>query len=284
MSQASRRTGTGVQDRSERMRSRVAVVVTVLLHLLLVLLVMWSPPITMTTTESGDAGGSMDVTFIDDSLRPPPRAPKPVTRTTTPRKHVKPAPKARRIRTTLVVQSQDPVPPDMADSSDTPTPSPPTEPTPPSESASPPAGAPDATTAQPTRTWGQPPGMLPQATAPTNMGLARGTASNGSRGGASSGTSMEAEGYQVYYELIADARLRAWREQGMTELFMPLPGTRRLMVCPLEIVLRRGSGPCRMVEPDAPELKKIGDARDVVSMEQVYKLGELVWSGPGAYR
>jgi hypothetical protein len=70
----------------------------------------------------------------------------------------------------------------------------------------------------------------------------------------------------------------------MTELFLPLPGTRRYMVCPLEIALRRDSGECRLVEPDAPELEAIGDARDVITMQRVYKLGEVLWSGPGAYR
>lgn len=95
---------------------------------------------------------------------------------------------------------------------------------------------------------------------------------------------MEVDGYQVYYELISETRLRAWRDQGMTELFLPLPGTRRYMVCPLEVALRRGSGACRMVEPDAPELEAIGDARQVINMQRVYKLGEVVWRGPGPYK
>lgn len=95
---------------------------------------------------------------------------------------------------------------------------------------------------------------------------------------------MEVGGYQVYYDLLDEARLRAWRDQGMTELFLPLPGTRRLMVCPLEVALRRESSACRLVEPDAPELKNIGDARDVITMQRVYRLGEVLWSGPGAYR
>ena len=43
-------------------------------------------------------------------------------------------------------------------------------------------------------------------------------------------------------------------------------------------------GPCRLLEPDSPELAKIGDAREVINMQKVYRLGEEVWSGPGPYR
>jgi hypothetical protein len=53
------------------------------------------------------------------------------------------------------------------------------------------------------------------------------------------------------------------------------------MVCPLEVALRRGSSECRMVDPDSPQLKVIGDARDVINIQRVYHLGEMVWSGPG---
>ena len=83
---------------------------------------------------------------------------------------------------------------------------------------------------------------------------------------------------------VDENRLRAWRDQGMTELFLPLPGTRRLMVCPLDIALRRDSGECRLVEPDDPGLKAIGDARDVITMQRIYRLGEVLWRGPGSYR
>jgi len=267
MSQASRRTGSGTRDRSERLRSRVAVFVTALVHLLLVLLAIWLPPITM-TTQGGDAGGgSLDVTFIDESLRPPPPA-RPPARPSPPRKHVKAAPKAERLQTTLVMRSEDPVPAETSE--------PPNEPEAPV--------APDETPPQPPHVWGQPPGMLPQDVARANPGPTRGAASARGQGAASAGASMEVDGYQVYYDLVRETRLREWRDQGMTELFLPLPGTRRLMVCPLELVLRRDSGECRMVEPDAPELKTIGDARDVISMQRVYKLGEVLWSGPGPYR
>src|SRR3546814_9501334 len=77
--------------------------------------------------------------------------------------------------------------------------------------------------------------MLPEDLAPVNAGPARsrGTNRGGRNDAASSGTSLEVGGYQVYYDLLDETRLRAWRDQGMTELFLPLPGTRRLMVCPL---------------------------------------------------
>ena len=70
----------------------------------------------------------------------------------------------------------------------------------------------------------------------------------------------------------------------MTEVFLPLPGVRQLMVCPLETALRRDSGACRLVEPDDPELASIGDAREVIAMYQVYRRGQPVWTGPGPYR
>jgi hypothetical protein len=43
-------------------------------------------------------------------------------------------------------------------------------------------------------------------------------------------------------------------------------------------------GPCRLLEPDDPELANIGDAREVINMQQVYRQGELVWRGPGPYK
>ncbi len=93
---------------------------------------------------------------------------------------------------------------------------------------------------------------------------------------------MGVDGFHVYYELVNETRLRAWRNQGMTELFLPMPGTRRLMVCPLEVALRRGYGECRMVEQDSPQLKVIGDAREVINIQRVYQRGDVVWSGPGS--
>src|SRR3546814_17308342 len=70
----------------------------------------------------------------------------------------------------------------------------------------------------------------------------------------------------------------------MTDPFLPRPGTRLVMVCPLEIALHRDSGACRMFEPDDPELEAIGDARDVITMQRVYRLSTVLWRGPGAHQ
>jgi hypothetical protein len=278
MSKASRKTETGARDRAEHLQRWIGVLVTVLVHLLLVLLVMLSPPITMTAPQGAAGGSSLEVTYIDLAPPPPRHAPSP--HKPAPRAPAKASPKASRIRSTLVVQANEPVPPDHPATAATEPEQPPSEPT------SAPPDAPDENAEQPARVWGQPPGMLPDDPASANRGLARSSAVNSGRSNdaSSAGPSMEVGGYQVYYDLISENRLRTWRDQGMTELFLPLPGTRRLMVCPLEVALRRGSGECRMVEPDAPELKAIGDARDGINMQQVYKQGEVVWRGPGPYR
>lgn len=127
---------------------------------------------------------------------------------------------------------------------------------------------------------------MPEQHAPLDAGRApTPSVAQGRRAqGTSSQPSMEVGGFQVLYDLVGDTRLRGWREQGMAEIFLPLPGVRQLMVCPLETALRRESGPCRLVEPDDPELAMIGDARDVLALQQVYRRGELVWRGPGPYR
>ncbi|UWX04659.1 hypothetical protein H1235_08420 [Pseudoxanthomonas sp. NC8] len=95
---------------------------------------------------------------------------------------------------------------------------------------------------------------------------------------------MEVGGYQVVYDLLGELRLQAWMENGIKELSIPLPGTRYLMVCPAEVALRRGSSKCRLVEPGDPQLKTIGDARQVITVMNVYHRGEMVWRGPGPYR
>lgn len=277
MSKASRRTGPGADDLAERWQPRIAALVTALVHLLLVLLVMLAPPITTSSPQGGAAGSRMAVTYIDESLQvPPPPVQPPTPRKTPPRKPRKAAPSPSRVRTTLVVQADAPVPPDASDSPQQQ----------PNEPPSAPPEVPREITRRPQQRWGQPPGMLPQDLAPVNAGMARSTAVDSGRrtDAATSGGGLEVGGYQVYYDLLDEARLRTWREQGMTELFLPLPGTRRLMVCPLEIALHRDSGACRLVEPDSPELKTIGDARDVLTMQRIYRLGEVLWRGPGAYR
>lgn len=275
MSPAPRRTGHGSPDRSERLQSWTAALSSALLHLLLLLLVLWAPPITVTQSRDGAAGSRMEVTYINDTLRPP--SPVPPDTPAPPRKPAEPEPRAVRVQTTPVDRADDSTALRVVDIPAT-APAPAPAPAPPD---------PPARTAQrPGHVWGQPPGMLPEDHAPVNAGRARSPAVNRgrTRDVAASGSSMEVGGYQVYYDLLDETRLRAWRDAGMTELFLPLPGTQRLMVCPLETALRRESGACRLVEPDDPGLADIGDARDVITMQRVYRLGEVLWSGPGAYR
>src|SRR3546814_7055669 len=100
MSKASRRTGAGAPDPTERLQTWTAALVTALLHGLLVLLVMLAPPITVTPPQEGGAAGSrLQVTYIDETLRPPSPAPVPPPRPEPPRKRPAPAPPANRVQT-----------------------------------------------------------------------------------------------------------------------------------------------------------------------------------------
>lgn len=299
MTRASRPADASHPHRTDRRQRWVAALVTALLHALLIWLAMLATPVTVSDPQGMDAGGALQVVYIDETTQPPPPTPAPAQPPATT------AAATTRVQTTLVTDPADAVPPDADSTADrpapprpsapAPTPSQPTPPAPPVEPVEtppPPAPAPEASTAQPlprpAYMRGQPPGMLPRAAAPTGTsagaspraGAGRGRASNPG----STGTSMEVDGYQVIYELISEDLLREWRDEGITELFLPLPGTRRIMVCPLEVALRRGSGDCRMVEPDDPELARISDARDVLLMQRVYRLGQPLWRGPGAYR
>ncbi len=273
MSKASSRADARSQPRIERVQHWFAVLFSALLHLLLVLLAMLSSPITVTTPQgaASDAGSRMAVDFIGRT--PPPLSPAVAS---------KPAatpPASSPVQSTLVERADDPVPPNVPDVA--------TQDPAPAPAATAPTTPPPSTTPQRrSHIWGQPPGMLQENLAPVNAGLARRpTIERGRGNGASSAdASMEVGGYQVYYDLLSETRLRAWRDQGMTELFIPLPGIRQYMVCPLETALRRESGPCRLLEPDSPELDTIGDAREAIIMQQVYRQGELVWRGPGPYR
>lgn len=270
MSNAVRPIGAGARDRDERLPAWAAALVTGLLHLLLLLVALLSPPVTVTPPEgaTGGDGGSLQVTWIGEA--PPSPQPTPVSpeRATPPPTPARAPPAATRIPPPPVVQADDPV-------------TPPFVPTPAQADA--PEHAEASPTQRPARLRGQPPGMRLEDLAPAAAGPARMPAVSRGRGSGAS-ESLEVDGYQVYYDHVHETRLREWRDQGMTELFLPLPGTRRFMVCPLEIMLRRGSGACRMVEPDAPELAAIGDARQVILMEEVYRLGKALWSGPGPYR
>lgn len=251
------------------MQRGTAVLVTVLLHLLLVLLVTRPPPITSASPQGEPNGSVMEVTLLDQTAPPAPPEPVPAMRKPVAVKKPKASRPIQRPLTTPVVQATIPMPPEATDNADTSTAAPAT----PDDQAD---NTPFEFSAR-ART---------DDAARANAALA---AKLGSRRGSNSeappaGPSMGVDGFHVYYELANEDRLRAWRKQGMTELFLPLPGTRRLMVCPLEIALRRGSGNCRMVEMDSPELNNVGDAREVIDIARVYQWGDMVWSGPGPYR
>ena len=274
MSKASTHTAAGAEARIERLQHWFAVLFSALLHVLLLLLALWSSPVTVTQPQGADAGSRMAVQFI--GLTPPPPTVAPPTIAKPAEKPAAKSPASSRVQSTPSPDAEDPLPPESRE--------PPAQ-NPPQAPAATPPPQPQLPRRR-SHVWGQPPGMLPENLAPENAGLARSPATErGRRNDASAGQpSMEVGGYQVYYDLRSETRLRTWRDQGMTELFMPLPGTRRYMVCPLETALRRESGPCRLLEPDSPELAKIGDAREAIDMQQVYRQGEVVWSGPGPYK
>ncbi|WP_380021843.1 type II toxin-antitoxin system RelE/ParE family toxin [Dokdonella ginsengisoli] len=269
MSRTSRPPVEGRQDRTERMHRWTAALVTALLHVLLVLLVTRPPDPITTATPRGGGGSRMDVTLLDQTRPPPPHDPALTVRPPAPAKPK--APRAiQRPPSTPVVQGVVPMPPEAADA---PTLPPATAPEPPE-------------TRRDTAEVGFPMRTRPDDAAQANAALAAKLSSN--RGQSDDappvGPNMGVDGFEVYYNLVDETRLRAWRDQGMTELFLPMPGTRRLMVCPLEVALRRGSGACRMIEMDSPELKSIGDAREVIGIQRVYQRGVMVWDGPGRYR
>ena len=281
MSRTARGAVNGAVDRTERVQRWTAALLTALLHVLLVLLVMAPPtPLTMTTPQGGAAGGRMEVTLSDESFGAPPPEPEPVPTVRKPVSPKKPKPSRAiaHLPSTPVAQAEPPVPREAADTSDTPSVPPANEPEPPD--------APRDTAERPAHVRGQPPGMRADDDARANAALAAKLGSNRGRSNnaAPVGPNMGVDGFHVYYGRVNENRLREWRDQGMTELFLPLPGTLRLMVCPLEVALRRGSGTCHMVDMDSPELKFIGDAREVIDIQRVYQLGDMVWSGPGPYR
>lgn len=291
------------EPRMERLQSWIAAITSALLHLLLLLVLLHSSPPLVTTPQSAAAGGRVRVDFVgeprqsEDPTRtpspPPTRAPEPVP----------PPPSGSRVQSTLVEHADDPVPPDSPFLSDgrssrrnpspfrrpnEPQPQPPSPQDDPARSqARTPTSNPPPTARRRPETWtGRPPGLIEEDIAPQNAGLSNSPSLRNGRGRdmSAAGPSMELGGYLVYYDVLSETRLRAWADQGMKELSIPLPGTRYYMVCPLEIALRRGSGKCRALDPDSPEMKTIGDAREAVTMLQVYKQGKLVWRGPGPYR
>ncbi|MGX5729515.1 type II toxin-antitoxin system RelE/ParE family toxin [Pseudoxanthomonas beigongshangi] len=274
--------------RVERLQSWIAALFSALLHLLMLLILLYSSKPTITTPQSAAGGSRVRVDFIGEpnqSENPVEAPPSPPP--TRPPEPIPPPPAASRLRSTLVERADDPLPPEAAMPSDSRS----TRRVPrfverPSESPPQPPRASSSARRRPETWTGRPPGLITEDLAPENTGLANSPALRNGRGrdAAANGPSMELGGYLVYYDVLSEARLRAWAEQGMKELSIPLPGTRYYMVCPLEIALRRGSGKCRALDPDSPEMQAIGDARQAVTMLRVYKQGELVWQGPGPYR
>jgi hypothetical protein len=302
MSSASSRTATWDEPKIERLQPWIAAAVSALLHLLMLLALLYASTPIMTTPQGAASGSRVKVEFIGEPREseqptqtpqtpPPSKAPKPVQR----------PPAASRVQSTLVEHADNPVPPDTSITSDTKTAPPipvqrPSEPQPqpPSPQDDPtrsqaqkPTTSPPPSARRRPETWtGRPPGLIEEDVAPENAGLANSPAIEDGRGRdvTAAEPSMELGGYLVYYEVLSEAKLRAWADQGMKELSIPLPGTRYYMICPLEIALKRGSGKCRALDPNSPEMDAIGDARKAVTMLQVYKQGELVWRGPGPYK
>lgn len=288
MSDASSRAATWAEPKTERLQSWIAALFSALLHLLMLLILLYASKPIVTTSQSAAGGSRVKVDFIGEPRQS--EQPTQAPQNPPPRRAAVP-PAASRVQSTLVEHTDNPVPPDTPKLSD-PVPRP-SEPQPlpqddPAQSqAQKPATSPPPSARRRPETWtGRPPGLLEEDAAPENAGLADSPAINNGRGRdvTAAGPSMELGGYLVYYDVLSETKLQAWADQGMKELFIPLPGTRYYMVCPLEIALKRSSGKCRALDPDSPDMQAVGDARKVVIMLQVYKQGELVWRGPGPYK
>lgn len=292
MSGASNRAADSAESRMERLQSWIAATASALLHLFFVFLLLYAARPTFAPPQgASSSGGRTRVQFIGEP-RPADAGPiTPPAGTDATGKRPRPQAKAKPRRATTAVNS-----PPLADApyAVSPDATPETSATP-AEASSPDEAAAGRQSRQPatsppsqrrSATWGQPPGLLPKETSPENRGTDRGMARNSTyRSGAAAGEpNMQAGGYQIIYDVLSEVRLGQWRDQGMKELSFPLPGLREYMVCPLEIVWRRGSGGCRLLDPSDPEMQRIGDAREVVIVVRVYRRGELVWRGPGPYR
>jgi plasmid stabilization system protein ParE len=261
------------QAKIERLEPWLAALISTLLHLAMVaLLLIASRPI-VTTPQGAAAGGRMKVDFLGDSAQPEPPAPASTAASSA----------SSPVQSTLVKEAKDPVPPKevkRASRQATPTPRPQPRPTPPQPDST-------STTRRQPQTWtGRPPGMLDEDISADDDGQGYDVSYERGRRNdrRASEPSMEVGGYQVYYDVHSETQLREWKAQGIREIAIILPGTTYRMVCPLEIALRRGSGKCRMVAVDSPELQAIGEARSAINMMEVYRRGEPVWRGPGPYR
>lgn len=282
MSDPSIRVESRAEPWVDRLQPWFAGFFSALLHLLMLLLLLYASTPKMTPPQGAASGGRVKVDFIGETNLPEQPTPAPPS---PPSKPVRTPRAASRVQTTLVAQSDDPVAADEATTPDAPTPPRPLEEEA-QRQAQAPAASPPPSTRRRSATWGRPPGMLDEDIATADDGLTRNASSaQGNRNDINAAEpSLEVGGYQVYYDLRSESRLRAWMEKGIKELFLPLPGTQFYMVCEAQVALDRGSGKCRLLAPDSPEMKTIGDAREVIDMIQVYRRGELVWRGPGPYR
>ena len=278
------------QDRRSPVYGRWQRGLALLLSLLIEALMFWlliaAATPTVGTPQGASGGSRMRVDLLGEAPKPEPPQPTPP----------KPKPARKRpasppVISTLVEHSSDPQPPEdpapLAEDMWSPNKSEPqpvtTPPTPTTANRS---AAPPSSQRYHQRWSGQPPGMEAQNMADQDQGngsdmlpgQGQGRTANGS------GPSLAVGGYMVYYDLHSETQLRIWQQQGMKEIFLPLPGTRYYMICPVEIALHRDAGKCRLLPPDSAELTAIGDAREVINIMQVYHKGDLVWRGPGAYR
>lgn len=286
MSDTSPRVHPGTEPTIERLQPWLAALLSALLHVLLVLILQWATPPTVSSPQGAASGGArMRVNFTGQSEQQPVQAP-PSPRPSDAPRPARPQPRTSPVRSALVEHSDNPLPPESPPTPVQATEVQPPQPAPAAQTAaqsSPPTTEPQR---HPERWTGRPPGLIEEDTAPENAGMSRSPLVSRGRQRDMAGTdgSMEVGAYQVYYDLRGEAQALEWKAQGMTELSLPLPGTHYRMVCPLQVALERGSSKCRLLEPSSPELEHIGDAREVITIMQVYHRGEMVWRGPGPYR
>ena len=267
----------------DRWQSWIGALSSVLLHVLFLLILLHAAKSKLAPPSGGGMGGArVKMEFIGQPRQGEKRPPAPAVDTPPaeepqrprPPKRVSPVQASRTAKADTPVSSDEkrPSPPDSDDTAGR------------QSRTRPPAGDPAARRS--TDPAGQAPGLLARETASTNNGYERGESRSEVPGPPAPGQEprMSVDGHQIYYDVRSESRMLEWQAQGMTEASFPLPGRRELMVCALEILVRRGSGGCRLVQPDDPELPKIGDARKAVNVVRVYRRGELIWSGPGFYR
>lgn len=273
----------GNRSELERWPSWLGMVTSVVVHGLILLILLHAAKTRIAPPQGGGMGGArVPVQFIGQPAQGEKRPVTPNIRRqpTEQSSRQRPSKKAPPIQATRVTKAENPLMmekdpfriPEIDDGASR------------QRLAQPPVGAPNAPRA--TAPTGQAPGLPSRETAETNNSPARGETRGKTQGPPAPGSEprMDVDGHQIYYDVRNENWLLDWQDQGMTELYFPLPGRKDFMVCPLEIVARRSSGGCRLVQPDDPELPKIGDARKVVHVVRVYRRGELIWQGPGAYR